>query len=88
MDNSIPRWISHSHAYPDGGVRVHFVPQPSTSWSGLKIFVGFVIIVFLIVDDMTGVGTADDGLVTAGYGIIMSGVNELNNKNVCPECGG
>ncbi|MDD7635689.1 MAG: RHS repeat-associated core domain-containing protein [Clostridiales bacterium] len=77
----------HSHAYPGGGVRNHFVSQNGGKNSEGLVAAGIVVTVFLIFDDLTGVGVLDDPLLIGSMGCIVCGMNNGFGKQICTECG-
>ena len=78
---------SHSHAYPGGGVRNHFQPEQSPTDAVIMIFVGTVVTIGLIADDFTGIGVADNPLISGSVACIVGGINGICGKKVCTECG-
>ncbi len=77
----------HSHAYPGGGVRNHFELEQSTGKSIIMIFGGAVATVYLIANDVTGVGVADDPWLAGSMACFVAGVGGLSGKKVCTVCG-
>lgn len=77
----------HSHAYPGGGVRNHFKAEQSTGSSIIMIFGGALATVYLIANDFTGVGTADDPLLAGSIACFYGGIKGISGKKVCTECG-
>lgn len=77
----------HSHAYPGGGVRNHFELEQSTGRSIIMIFSGAAATIYLIANDITGFGVADDPWLAGSMACFVAGVNGLIGKKVCTECG-
>ena len=77
----------HSHAYPGGKVRNHFSSGQSTEDAVIKIFVGAAATAFLVADDITIAGIADDGAVLASTGLIVVGLNGIFGEKTCACCG-
>ena len=77
----------HSHAYPGGGVRNHFESEQSIGKSIIMIFSGAVLTIGLLVDDITGIGAADDPLLVGSVACFAGGLNGVFGKKVCSECG-
>ena len=77
----------HSHAYPGGGVRNHFELEQSTGRSIIMIFGGAVVSVYLIANDVTGFGVADDPYLAGSMACFVAGIDGLSGKKVCTVCG-
>ena len=77
----------HSHAYPGGGVRNHFELEQSTGRSITMILGGAVTTVYLLANDFTGVGVADDPWLAGSMACFVAGVDGLFGKKVCTVCG-
>ena len=77
----------HSHAYPGGKVRNHFEAEQSTSDSIIKIFVGLTATAGLLIDNVTGIGVADDSLLAASTACFIGGLDGLFGKKICTICG-
>ena len=77
----------HSHAYPGGGVRNHFVSQNVGENPKWLVFVGVASTALLLADDLTGVGVANDFLLPGSVMCVFYGMNVGLEKQVCEECG-
>ncbi len=77
----------HKHAYPNGGVRDHFQTEPTTADAPVMVFVGVVISAILIIDNITGVGVADDTLLAGSGACVVGGLHNMYGRRVCTECG-
>ena len=77
----------HSHAYPGGGVRNHFVSQNVGENPKWLAFVGVASTALLLADDLTGVGVANDFLLPGSVMCVFYGMNVGLKKQVCEECG-
>ena len=77
----------HSHAYPGGKVRNHFRKTQSTTKSIIMVFFGAIVTVGLVVDDLTGIGVADDPLLVASTACVFNGFNGLFEEKTCEICG-
>ena len=78
---------SHSHAYPGGGVRNHFEAEHSLGESIIMIFGGAVATMYLIANDATVIGAADDAWLAGSMACFATGVDGLIGKKVCTVCG-
>ena len=65
----------HKHHYPDGHIRE--ISPESIQWNSLigagLIIVGFVASAYIIVNDITGIGVADDWMLGPAGGLIAKG---------------
>jgi len=77
----------HSHAYPSGGVRNHFESEHSTGTSVLYLVLAALATAYLAVDDITGVGASNDGLIPITAAFFMDNLENLQGKKICSECG-
>ena len=77
----------HSHAYPSGGVRNHFEAEQSIGSSIIMIFGGALATAYLVANNLTGVGAADDPLLAGSIACFGGGINGIFGKKVCTECG-
>lgn len=77
----------HIQAYPGGGVRNRFESEHSTGDSIIMIFGGALVTAYLIANDFTGVGVADDPLLAGSIACFGGGINGIFGKKVCTECG-
>ena len=50
-------------------------------------FAGFVFTGVLILDDVTGVGVADNSLLVGSMGCFAVGMDGVLGKKICTECG-
>ena len=76
----------HKHAYPGGHVREATKVSDPVGGSAL-ILMGVVGLVYLVANDATIAGIADDSLIPQMAGCVVMGVDEINGKYVCDECG-
>ena len=76
----------HGHAYPGGGVRTHYENRANPVQSTGLILVGVIATVVLLVDDLSGVGAADNVLISGTAGCIIIGIDGFRGK-ICTECG-
>ena len=75
----------HSHAYPGGGVRK--AEKQSEPVKGvIIIFAASLATAYLVTNDATGIGVADDVFIPSTVGCIFAGMDMLGGKYVC-ECG-
>ena len=52
----------------------------------MLLFVGGIVTIGLIVDDVTIVGVSDDTLIAASLAVFFSGISGLSGNRVCTEC--
>lgn len=77
----------HSHAYPGGGVRNHFELVQPIGKSLIMIVGGIVTSLYLIANDVTGFGIADDSGLVGSMACFVAGIDGLAGKKVCTVCG-
>ena len=78
---------NHSHAYPGGGVRNHFQLEQSKTESVVYLIGGGIALLWLIGNDVLGIGASDDGLIPAAVGCFSYGLDGFTGKLVCSVCG-
>lgn len=78
---------SHSHAYSGGGVRNHFQLEHSTTESVIYLIGGGIAALWVVGNDVFGVGAADDALIPGAVACVYMGVDGLSGKQVCTVCG-
>lgn len=76
----------HSHAYP-GGVRNHFELEQPTGTSIIMIFGGAAITTWLLINNVTGIGVADDPMIAGSVACLLGGLDNIFGKKVCTVCG-
>ena len=77
----------HGHAYPGGGFRNHFQAEQSTATSVVMIFGGAVLTAGLVIDNITGIGVADDPLLVGSVACFVGGLDGVRGKKICTVCG-
>lgn len=82
-----PKFGEHSHAYPGGGTRNHFVDVPPGIGDYLTVIGGCLLAGILIVDDFTVIGAVDDALIPAAAGMAGCGVAFMGKGRRCEICG-
>ncbi len=74
----------HKHAYPGGGVRSHYQTNQNMATSAIMLTGGVLFTGLLIVDNLTGIGVADDALLAGSMSCVVYG---MSVKQVCTICG-
>ena len=76
---------SHWHGYPGGGVR-KAQKQSNPIAGGAIVIFGLVATGYLVLNDITGLGAADDMLISGSVGCIIGGVDMIGGHYNC-DCG-
>jgi hypothetical protein len=75
----------HTHAYPGGGTR-HATYQSNPWGGGFKMIGATIALLYLVANNATGVGVADDALIPAAVGSFAIGWDDARGRYVC-DCG-